>query len=74
MSAARDNAAVGGGAADGRASLPRLWLHVLGLLPPRALHVLQGSYLTESVHDIVLQKSIPVQFCQLILYYYLYEE
>ena len=27
-------------------------------------------YITESVHDVVLQKSIPAQNRQLILYYY----
>jgi hypothetical protein len=30
--------------------------------------------LAESVHKIVLQKSIPPQICQLILHYHLYTE
>ena len=31
-------------------------------------------YLTESVYNTVLQKSIPPKIRQLILYYYLYKE
>ena len=31
-------------------------------------------YLTESVHNVVLQKSIPTRIRQLILYYYLCKE
>jgi len=35
---------------------------------------LYGVYLTESVYKVVLQKSIPAQIRQLILYYYQYKE
>ena len=36
------------------------------LLPPKArIH----SYLTESVHQVVLQKAIPAQISRLILYH-----
>ena len=31
-------------------------------------------YLTESVYNVVLKNSTPAKICQLILYYYLYEE
>ena len=31
-------------------------------------------YLTDSVHKVVLEKSIPAQIRQLILYHYSYEE
>ena len=31
-------------------------------------------HLTESVHKVILQQSIPAQICQFVLYYYQYEE
>ena len=42
--------------------------------PPRASHIAESplhdqSYLTESAYKVVLQKSIPAQIRQLILYY-----
>ena len=34
----------------------------------------QHCYLTSSVHNVVLQKSIPTQICQPVLYCYQFEE
>ena len=42
--------------------------HLLPRAPPRTATE-GGVYLTESVHQVVLQKSIPAQIRQLILYY-----